>query len=114
MKKNESKNKVIKARKRGAVPSREILYSEAAKHAPRAIEIITEIMEHGDSDSNRLGAAKTLLAKAIPDLSSTELFGKDGQPINITVRVDLAGGYIPAVGPLVATSTIGNKRPAQV
>lgn len=62
--------------KTGGPKPREMLYAEAASHAQRAIEILVDIMENGDSDSNRVGAAKTILAKAIPDLKAMELTGQ--------------------------------------
>ena len=33
-----------------------------------------------------------------------ELVGKDGQPLNISVKLDLAGGYIPPMGGTFTTS----------
>ena len=59
----------------GGTVKRDILYNEAAKHAPRAIEIVVDLMEHGDNDNVKLGAAKTILAKAIPDLQAMEVRG---------------------------------------
>lgn len=69
-------------------PTRDILYAEAAKYAPRAIEILAEIMEKGDNDNSRMGAAKTILAKAIPDLKSIELTGENNAPIQIRIVED--------------------------
>ncbi len=90
----------------GATPKRDILYSEAAKYAPRAIEVLADIMENGDSDSNRMGAAK-----AIPDLKVLELGGPDGGPIQLLYRIDMAGGYIPPLGVINASSGASNTGP---
>jgi len=65
--------------------SRQGLYAMAAKYAPRAIEVLQELMEHGDNSSVRMGAAKVLLAKSIPDLKAMEMTGKDGLPMKVIV-----------------------------
>ncbi len=74
--------------KKGGTPTRAILYSEAAAHTPRAIEVIVELMENGDNDNVKLGAAKTILSKSIPDLRATEITGKEGQPFAIELVKD--------------------------
>lgn len=89
-------NKMSTKPRKGGTPKREILYSEAASHAPRAIEILVELMEKGDNDNVRLGAAKTILAKAIPDLKSMELTGANGDAIKIIVSTGT--GFVPAPG----------------
>lgn len=38
-----------------------------------------------DISPNRLNAIKLLLAKALPDLSSVELTGRDGAPVELKV-----------------------------
>ena len=90
---------------KGVNPSRIGLYAAAAKHAPRMIEILRDLAENGDNDNAKIGAAKTLLSKALPDISATEIAGKDGQPI-FTYRIDLASGFIPRLDSI--TSTSGN------
>lgn len=100
--------------KKGGNPSRDILYAEAAKHAPRAIAVLVEIMEKGDNDNARMAAAKAILNKAIPDLKAMELSGKDGEQLSVLVKLDMAGGYIPSMGSIVATSTAGYQRSTQV
>lgn len=84
--------------KKGATPPREILYAEAAKHAPKAIDIIVYLMEHGDNDNVKLGAAKTILAKAIPDLHETEV---NANITNLNINRD----YISPRGWLIPTPT---------
>ena len=63
------------------------LYNKAKYHAPRAIEVLAEAMEKGESYAVRVGAAKVLLAKCIPDLKATEFKGSDGSPLQITFTV---------------------------
>jgi len=69
------------------VPNRQLLYSRASKYAPKAIRKLAEQLD-SKNESVVLGAAKTLLAKVIPDLKSNELVGKDGQPIAINILRD--------------------------
>jgi ribonuclease HII len=85
--KDKMAKKSIEAKKTG-VPTRDILYAEAAKYAPRAIQILVELMEKGDADSVRIAAAKTILAKAIPDLKALELTGEKGEPIYVKIIED--------------------------
>lgn len=40
-----------------------------------------------------------------PSESTTHLVGENGQPIDIRVRLDLAGGYIPPLAGITTTST---------
>lgn len=82
-----------KAKNRGS-PSREILYSEAAKHAPRAIEVLAELLDH-KNENVRVAAAKAILSKAIPDLKATEISG-DLQPKTV-VLIDATKGFKPPV-----------------
>lgn len=45
-------------------------------HIPHAIEVLLDLIDHADNDSVRMGAIKTLLAKVVPDLKSTEIKGE--------------------------------------
>lgn len=54
-----------------------------AAHAKRAIEVLVDAMNHGENYATKVGAAKTILAKCIPDLKSTELSGEDGKELVI-------------------------------
>lgn len=51
--------------------SKNALYQAASSHAVEAIAVLVEIMRNGDSDSNKVGAAKAILAKCLPDLKQT-------------------------------------------
>ncbi len=84
--------------KTGGNPKRELLYAQAAKHAQRAIDVLVEIMNNGDNDNAKMAAAKTILAKAIPDLKAMEITGKDGGPIQINILGDYiskGGWHVP-------------------
>lgn len=69
----------------GQTPSRNVLYSYAASFAREAVDVLVEQMRHGDNSNARTGAAKTLLAKAIPDLRAMEISGKEGKDIRFIV-----------------------------
>ena len=87
----------ITQQKQGGNPGpqpREMLYTEAAKHAPRAIEILVELMESGDNDNVRVAAAKCILAKAIPDLKALEVSGKEGG--ELLIKLDAGNIVQPA------------------
>ena len=69
-----AKKKDGESKKRGT-PTREILYNEAAKWTPKAIDKAVYLMDHGDNDSVKLGAIKLILSKSLPDLHVTEING---------------------------------------
>ena len=48
------------------------------------------------------------------ETSRQELVGKDGQPLTIAVKLDIAGGYIPGLGLTFVPSTGSDTRPSQV
>lgn len=82
--------------------SRQGLYAMASKHAARAIEVLRELMESDENGSVRMGAAKVLLAKALPDLKAMEISGKDGEPLKVL--------FVPAE--VMAKYQIENKQDA--
>lgn len=80
------------------IPSKQVLYQKAAGHAIDAIEVLAKLMYDADNDAARVGAAKTILAKCIPDLKATELTGEGGNEILIKI-LDYANSnkhYTPA------------------
>lgn len=98
----------------GKTPPRDFLYSQAAAHAPRAIEVLVEIMNKGDNDNARMGAAKSILAKAIPDLKAVEVTGANGDAIQLKYLIDLNGGYIPQLAVINASSGASAEGSTQV
>lgn len=74
-------------RKRGPV-SKQALYSAASAHAHTAIEVLVELMTTGKHEATRVGAAKTLLAKCLPDIKATQLTDADGNNIPITIQIN--------------------------
>ena len=58
-------------------------------------------MQTTRNENLRMGAAKVIIDKSIPDIKAIELKGENGEPIKLTV---LAGtGFIPALGKFVTT-----------
>ncbi len=80
---------------KGGHPSKKSLYASASKYAPEAIEILAELMRHGDNDSVKLGAAKVLLAKSIPDLRAIEISGDKDSPISIILDIHGKSDFQP-------------------
>ena len=80
------KNKV-KA-KGGGVVSRQTLYQVASKYSKEAIETLYDLMLHGSQEGVRLGAARALLDKALPDVKSVEITGEDHGPLLIKIIED--------------------------
>jgi len=70
---------------RGKPRNKKELYVRVSCHAMRAIEILVYEMVYGDNSNARIGAAKTLLNKIIPDLRTTELTGKDGNKLQFII-----------------------------
>lgn len=65
---------------RGESLTRHALQTRVRPHAIRAIEVAAELLEHGN-ENVRLGAAKLLLAKVLPDLKSSEITDEDGKSL---------------------------------
>lgn len=64
--------------KTGGVPNRGSLYAVAAAHSKEAIETLCDLMKNSQNEGIRLGAAKAILNKTIPDLRASE--GEDYIP----------------------------------
>jgi hypothetical protein len=82
---DEEKNNV--ETKTGGIKSRQQLYAMFSPHAELAIETLVKACSNGNP-SVRVGAAKTILAKLVPDLKSTEITGQDGQQFTINIIRD--------------------------
>ena len=80
----------LKEKKRGPV-SKNALYQAASAHAHDAIAVLVEIMKNSEHDASRIGAARTLLNKCLPDLKATELTGKDGETLNGLILIRTNG-----------------------
>lgn len=74
--------------KRGGVVSRQTLYQVASKYSKEAIETLYDLMKNSRQESVRMGAAKVLLDKALPDLRATEVTGENNGPVLIKIIED--------------------------
>lgn len=72
---------------KGPAPTKAALYHMAGKHAKRAIEVLAELMESADNDSVKQAAARTLLAKTIPDQTVQEFKGAIATPATINITL---------------------------
>lgn len=79
--------KVSEHKRRGGVPSRDELYRKVANKASETIDVVYEILQSGGGKTGavRLGAAKLLLNKVLPDLRMTELTGDTQRPIGVVI-----------------------------
>ncbi|MFZ5845293.1 MAG: hypothetical protein ACOY0S_02385 [Patescibacteria group bacterium] len=89
------------------------LYSKIASRWDEILNVLFRHL-HSRNEAISVGAAKVLINKILPDLKSTELVGKDGQPLTITVKLDVAGGYIPQMGGIITAPTGSNTGSASV
>ncbi len=78
------KKKRLPGNLRGPV-SKQALYNAASSHAHDAIAVLVQLMKEGKHESTKMGAAKTLLAKCLPDLKSTELSSEDGKALVLQI-----------------------------
>ena len=48
------------------------------------------------------------------ETNRNELVGKDGQPLTISVKIDVAGGYLPPMGRVIATSAADTSKSTSI
>lgn len=73
----EAKKGGIKKKTWGSVESKQGLYSRIAKYGVKAVEVVAEALD-SEHRNVRLGAAKVILNKIVPDLKSTHVTGELG------------------------------------
>lgn len=84
--------------------NRQGLYAYASKYSQEAIDVMVDILRTSRNESLKLGAAKALLDKALPDLKAMEVTGENGEPIKFNVLAPAS--YFSAIGKLDASSTV--------
>ena len=57
-------------------PSQTAIRNSIAPHAADIIRKLLYLMDYGDNDNVKLGSAKTLLAKLVPDLKTNDFQGE--------------------------------------
>lgn len=86
--------------------NRQGLYAYASKFSQEAIDAMVEIMRTTRNESLKLGAAKALLDKSLPDLKVTEITGENGEPIKFNIIT--GSDYVSALGKLTTTPDTGS------
>lgn len=79
--------------KKEGVTNRQGLYAKVAKHEDKIITTLLEMLD-STNESVKMGAAKTLLGKILPDQKAVEVAGADGGPI----QINLLGKYVSPGG----------------
>lgn len=110
MKKNEVKKTTREVKKQGT-PSQATLQSYIQNYSKEAIDQIVHTMRFSNNENLKFGAAKVIIDKSIADIKALELTGANGQPLQFTFRIDLAGGYIPPMGPIITAPTTSVEGP---
>lgn len=75
------------AKSGGPTTSRQGLYAVAHKYTKEAIETLAELMRQTRNPAVRMGAARALLDKALPDLKATEISGIDGADLQLVIKI---------------------------
>jgi len=88
-----NKDNNTEAKRRGTKPQIAI-YQKVASREDEILDVLFKLL-YSKNDTVAIAAARTLLGKILPDLKSTEMTGKDGESFRISVKLDMAGGYIP-------------------
>lgn len=69
--------------------SKQRAYSKASQHFIDAMNTVVDIMNKSRNDNARLGAARTIIDKVLPDLKAAELTGEGGGAIEIIFHSSL-------------------------
>ena len=77
--------------KYGGVVSKQRLYQLTAVHAIEAIGCLVDAMRNGENYATKVGAAKTILAKCVPDLKANELTDEGAKTLEGLVRIITSG-----------------------
>lgn len=69
---------------KGVIPNKASIYNAVACKRKKILNTLFELLDSRNPNV-RLGAAKCLINKILPDLKSQEITGANGEPIKITV-----------------------------
>lgn len=81
---------MIDEAKKGGVKGRQGLYAYASKYSKEAIDILYLLMTTSRNEGIRLGAAKALLNKCLPDLKAAENYIPERVSIPILGGITIA------------------------
>lgn len=104
---SDSKDTTHKATKGEGTPNRGTLQSYVQNFTKESIDTLVKIMRDTsrENKSLRMGAAKALLDKSIPDVKAIEVGGVNGEPIRLNI---ISGGdYLSTIAQFDATSDSG-------
>lgn len=73
-------------------PNRQGLYAKVAKHATAALDVLVQLLK-SKNDNIRLGAARTILDKCLPDVKAVELSANEDTQIKYSII--MGNGFIP-------------------
>ena len=66
--------------------SRQAAFSKASSHFQKALDTVIDVMNTSKNDNARLGAARTIIDKVLPDLKAQELTGEGGGAFEVIIR----------------------------
>lgn len=69
------------------VNSREKNYAIVAKHFPKAIDVLADMMTNAKQESVRVSAANKIIDKVLPNLQAQSVTGEDGGPIRLEFNI---------------------------
>ena len=69
------------------MPNRSTLYSQIARAIPKAISTLIALLD-SNNEAIRMGAARDLINKALPDVKAMEITGENQGPIIIRIIED--------------------------
>lgn len=72
---------------KGGAISRQSLYTVAQKYTREAIETLAELMRDRRNPAVRMGAAKVLLSKVLPDMKAVEVSGLNGEDLQLVIKI---------------------------
>ncbi len=65
--------------------NRQGLYAAASEYSLESIKTLVDLMRNSRNPNVKLGAAKALLDKALPDLKAMELSGDVDRPLGVVI-----------------------------
>ena len=111
---NESQND-HKVKKKGTIPNQGSLQAYLQNFTKEAIDGIVEILRTTRNENLRMGAAKIIIDKSIPDIKALEISGTDGRPIEIIIVEDVNNNNeIPTSNQELSKTTIDIHPPSAI
>jgi|SRR3990167_1375367 len=110
---------IVSEQKKGGPPSRTGFYSLISQYTEEAVNRLVDIMRNSRNESLKFAAARAIIDKTIADVKAIELTGANGEPFSVSIKLDVAGGYIPRdrvseVGTVNAPPAGSNQGPPQI